>query len=435
MKQSKYALLRLTPLIHFTYFQFMRFTFVLLLLVTIHGLLQARILHTGHGQPYGDISTAAKHVAPGDTILVHRGNYQGNQSLGNLQGTADKWIYLLAERPGAVFIESGITAFSGTDIAWLHIEGFVFKAQTGNGVNIDDGGTYDSPSHHIVIKKCVFSNMAATGNNDLLKLSGVDDLSILACSFVNGSPGGSGIDMVGCHKSSISQCRFENMGSNAIQMKGGSSNILVEACVFKNAGSRAINLGGSTGQAFFRPADASWEASDLKVYSNIFMGSEVPVAFVGCTRSEVVNNTIYKPGKWVIRILQENRDTIHFGRCSYNTFRNNIICIDAQVRTPCSIGPGTAPETFTFSNNAWFHTANSAWPGPQLPGLDKDGLIGKDPLFLGAPSADFRIGATSPAAGAGMPLQQPGKDHTGKQFLQRRSIGAHEVIIMQEKTD
>lgn len=400
---------------------------ILLFLACLHGPISAAVLHTGHGQRYADITAAAKTAVPGDTILVHNGTYSGDQSLQGLQGAPGKWIYIIAEKSGAVLFKGGTAALKGSDIAYLHIEGMVFTGQTGNGLNIDDGGSYTSPAHHIVLQQCTFRDMAATGNNDLLKLSGVDDLVIRQCIFLNGSRGGSGIDMVGCHNGLISQCRFENMGANAVQMKGGSSDVRVEGCVFKNAGSRAINLGGSTGQAFFRPVNATWEAADLKVYSNVFIGSEVPVAFVGCTRSEVVNNTIYKPGRWVIRILQENRDTMRFVKCGNNTFRNNIIYVDDQLRVACSIGSGTAPESFTFSNNLWFHAGNSTWRNQQLPVPEKDGLTGKDPLFNHADREDFTIAANSPAALAGFPSQHPEKDHTGKRFQPARAIGAFEV--------
>jgi hypothetical protein len=392
------------------------------LLILLSSSLSAKVLHTGHGQPYADLTAAAKTATPGDTILVHTGTYRGDQSLGSLQGVPGKWIYLIAEKN--VLFEGGTTAWRGTDIAYLHIEGFVFAGQTGNGLNIDDGATYTTPAHHIVFRSCTFRDMAATGNNDLLKLSGADDLTIQQCTFLNGSKGGSGIDMVGCHNSLIFQCHFENMGSNAVQMKGGSSNIRVEACVFKNAGSRAINLGGSTGEQFFRPGNATWEAADLKVYSNVFIGSEVPIAFVGCTRSEVVNNTISHPGRWVIRILQENRDTARFVKCSNNTFRNNIICLDDRVSMECSTGPNTEPESFIFSNNLWFHTSNNGWRGPQLPLPESGGMIGKDPRFS---SEALAIASDSPAAAAGFPVQYPEKDHAGKPFLLPRSIGAYEV--------
>lgn len=406
----------------------MRWLLTMLFLFCLQQAVKAKVLHTGTGQPYADLNTAGKAAVPGDTILVHNGTYTGDQYLHQLQGTPAHWIYIIAENKDAVIFNGGATAWKGTDIAYLHIEGFIFTGQTANGVNIDDGGSYASPAHHIFFKNCIFRNIKATGNNDLLKLSGVDHLTMEECSFLNGSPNGSGIDMVGCHKSLISKCRFENMGANAVQMKGGSSDIRIEACVFKNAGSRAINLGGSTGLAFFRPANATWEAADLKIYSNVFIGSEVPVAFVGCIRSEVINNTIYKPGRWVIRILQENRDTIRFIKCRNNIFRNNIICIDEQVRTACSIGAGTAPETFEFSNNLWFHANNSTWPGPQLPVQEKDGLTGKDPVFKNVVKEDFSITVNSPAAGAGLFIQQPEKDYAGKTFLPKRAIGAFEII-------
>jgi len=349
------------------------------LLILLHNPLSAAVLHTGYGQPYTDIAAAAREAAPGDTILIHNGTYPGDQSLPNLKGAPGKWIYILAKKRGAVVYEGGNFAWHGSDIAYLQIEGIVFKKQTGNGLNFDDGTTYATPSHHIMLQHCIFRDMAANGNNDLLKLSGVDDLIVQECTFLNGAAGGSGIDMVGCHKSIIRQCYFENMGANAVQMKGGSSDILVEACRFKNAGSRAINLGGSTGAAFFRPMDANYEATDLKVYSCVFAGSEVPMAFAGCTRSSVVNNIIYKPTRWVIRILQENKDTMRFVKCSDNIFRNNIIYVDEQMRVACSIGPGTAPESFIFSNNLWFHSGDPLWR-PQLPVAEQNGIRGKDPI-------------------------------------------------------
>lgn len=405
----------------------MRSVFLLLFIAGLHGTSPGRVLHTGPGQPYTNITAAAGAADPGDTILMHRGIYAGNQQLRGLQGTANHWVYILAAEKGAVVFEGGTAAWKGSSAAYLHIEGIVFTGQTGNGLNIDDGSNAASPAHHIVFRHCTFRNIAATGNNDLLKLSGVDDFSILQCTFLNGSPGGSGIDMVGCHNGVIRQCRFENMGANAIQMKGGSRNILIEGCLFKNAGSRAINLGGSTGIAFFRPADASYEAAELKVYSNVFTGSEVPVAFVGCIQSEVINNTIYKPGRWVIRILQENKDTLRFAKCGSNSFRNNMVYVDSQLRTACSIGPGTAAESFSFSNNLWFYAGNAGWPGPQLPAAEKNGLIGKDPMFGDADKGDFTIAAGSAGDAARLSLPFPEKDYTGARYRKPGAIGAFEV--------
>jgi hypothetical protein len=158
------------------------------------------------------------------------------------------------------------------------------------------------------------------------------------------------------------------------------------------------------------------------------MGSEAPIAFVGTTGTEVVNNTIFLPGKWVMRILQETVDPDRFTPCGNNTFRNNIVYIDNNVNVTCNIGPNTAPETFTFSNNLWYHSQHPNWPGPVLPVEDTDQIIGEDPLFE-SPTWDgsnFILRPESPAIGAGYPVVTPAQDFLGFDFLSPRSIGAIE---------
>lgn len=386
----------------------------------------ALTLHVGVGYPYNSLEAAADDVIPGDTILVHEGTYSGGIFIADLQGLESSWIYIVAAEGEMVIFEGGNNAWQFTDAAYLHIKGFVFQHQAGNGLNFDDGGSYDSPAHHIIFEDCVFRDMNASGNNDLLKLSGLDSFEVRQCTFINGASGGSGIDMVGCHDGTITGCHFENLGSNSIQAKGGTRNIRIERNFFKNGGARAVNLGGSTGLQFFRPIDAPFESAELKVYSNIFIGSEAPVAFVGTINTEVINNTIYLPGKWVMRILQETVDTTRFPPCGYNTFRNNIIYFDDRVSVECNIGPNTAPETFTFSNNLWFHSEDSGWPGPDLPVNDVDNIVGEDPLFVETSSENFTIMEESPAVGNGYQVILPELDYAGNAFIIPRSIGAFE---------
>jgi len=100
----------------------------------------------------------------------------------------------------------------------------------------------------------------------------LDSFSVSNCLFLNGSPGGSGIDMVGCHHGTFEGNRFEHMGANAVQAKGGTSDITIQRNFFKDGGQRSLNLGGSTGLQFFRPDTAHYEAADLRVYANIFVG-------------------------------------------------------------------------------------------------------------------------------------------------------------------
>ncbi|HAD11260.1 MAG TPA: hypothetical protein DCF33_02360, partial [Saprospirales bacterium] len=183
--------------------------------------LQAATLHIGMGQAYPDLATAANVAQPGDTLLLHAGTYPGGLFLENLKGLPGQWI-TIKNAPGAtVIFNGGSNAIHFVEPAYLHLSGLIFQQATGNGVNMDDGGTYDTPAHHVIFEQCTFRDMLATGNNDLLKLSGLDSFEVRGCLFQNGAAGGSGIDMVGCHFGKITGNQFENMGSNAIQCKGG----------------------------------------------------------------------------------------------------------------------------------------------------------------------------------------------------------------------
>ena len=363
----------------------------------------SKTLEVGPGKSYASPSQAAVLAMPGDTILIFPSVYSGGYFIENVHGNENSWIYFLGVDLENVIFQGNTEALHFSDISYLQIENLTFRGQTANGMNIDDAGTFDTPSHHIRLANCHFSDMGNQGNNDFLKLSGVDFFHVEDCSFTNGAQGGSGIDMVGCHRGKISLCNFKNLGSNSIQAKGGSQHIEIYRNRFQNGGQRTLNLGGSTGLAFFRPQDAPYEAADIQVFSNIIMSSWAPVAFVGCVRVQVFNNTIILPQNWIIRILQETVDPSRFLPCGQNDFVNNIIFYNAGLSRHVNIGPNTAAESFIFSNNLWFNADNPQNSAPDLPVQESGALIGQDPLFNNLASEDFSLTPQSPAINAGIP--------------------------------
>ncbi len=375
---------------------------------------------------YSTITAAAGEAVPGDTIQVFTGVYTDSERIENLQGTADDWIIIKAAEGSEVLYRGGSHAWHFSNVAYLHIIGFGFEAQTSNGVNIDDGGSFDSPSHHIIIENCKWFSMDAAGNNDELKLSGLDDFEVKNCMFNNGSDGGSLVDMVGCHRGRFINNEFNNAGSNAIQAKGGSSDILIAYNIFRDCGQRSINIGGSTGLQFFRPQGANYEAKNISVAVNIFAGSTAPIAFVGAVNCSVYNNTIVRPEKWAIRILQETTGA-GFLPCGNNAFYNNIVLIANEAASPTlNIGANTDPESFTFSNNLWFNEGDEAWSGPNLPVAETNGIIGTDPMLKDAYMLDVDLQPNSPAIGAGVETDDGMRDFAGNLFNNPPSIGAFE---------
>lgn len=395
---------------------------ILFIIATNFTCALAHQLRVGNENQFSSVTDAALKAKPGDTILITSGIYTTEERIQNLKGTGTSWITIMAEVQGEVIFRTFTQAFHFTDPEYIILEGLIFENQTLNGVNIDDGGSYSTPAHHIRIKSCEWRKMSATGNNDELKLSGLEDFEIIDCIFMNGAHGGSLIDMVGCHRGIIKGNIFRNGGSNSIQAKGGTSNLIITNNRFLDGGERAINIGGSTGLQFFRPMGAEYEASEIKVWANIFNGGTSSVAFVGSSHCEVVNNTIINPVKWVMRILQENRNQA-MKPCSNNLICNNLIVFNGPAFSAVNIGPETDPGTFTIMNNLWYNPEDKNWNGPELPVSEKGQVINKDPMFA---DDDFRLKLESPATGRGSPVKQPEFDFFGKKFNSARAIGAIE---------
>jgi hypothetical protein len=382
----------------------------------------------GQGGDYPTLSAAGPHIKAGDSVMVLNGVYSnGSQFLYDLTGSPDQPITIYAEDKHEVFFLGGTEAIHLVNAVHVILDGFVIQGQTGNGINIDDGGDYSTPTKFVEVRNCIFRDIVQSGNHDFLKLSGLDSFHIHHNTFMNGGTGGSGIDMVGCHDGIIEDNHIEAAGSSGIQAKGGTRGILIQRNFLKDMDQRALNLGGSTGLQFFRPPlpnpiQDAFEAADLKVYSNVFVGSWSPINYVGCVNVEVTNNTIYHPENWVIRILQETTEP-GFLACSNNRFYNNIIVLPNDLRE-VNIGPNTAPETFHFSNNLWYNEEDGNW-APQLPVTDTFQII-NDPTMKDPTMEDFDLDPGSPAIGSGKVVDEPEQDYLGRNFLTERSIGAFE---------
>lgn len=389
--------------------------------------LNAEKITVGTLGDYETLATAANNLEPGDTIVVFSQTFKdGSRFLDNINGNTGNPIVIMAETKHQSIFQGGSQAIHLRNCNYIEINGFIFEMQSTNGVNIDDGADYNSPSTNITVRNCIFRNLTQAGNHDFLKMSGVDNFLVENCLFVSGA-GGSGIDLVGCHNGVIQDCEFTNAGSSGIQSKGGSQYISIQRNIFRNMTNRAINLGGSTGKEYFRPPLAdpivdAFEAADINVFSNIFIGSMAPVAYVGCIRAGVINNTFYKPDKWVIRILQETADE-GFLPCSKNEFSNNIIYLATDL-TEVNIGSNTSPESFTFNNNLWFNESSNSW-NPNIPVTDPNQVIG-NPLFSDTSKEDFTLMPNSPAIGSGLHFVNPNSDFENKTYANPPSIGAYE---------
>jgi hypothetical protein len=273
------------------------------------------------------------------------------------------------------------------------------------------------------------------GNQDCLKLSGLNDYWVLDSEFQRCGGGGSGsaVDHVGCHRGLLARNRTDDLHGTGIQCKGGSDDIEIRWNMLRNGGERAVNMGGSTGYEFFRPplstSSPNFEARNIRVIANVFVGSVAPLAFVGCVDCLAANNTIIDPENWILRILQETVSdaTYEFLPARNGRFVNNLVYFSrAGISTYVNVGANTDAASFVFQNNLWYAHDTPASSTPSLPSTETAGVYELDPALVAAGSGDYSIADTSPAAGAGTPLTEVTGDFDGLCYTNPPSIGAFE---------
>jgi hypothetical protein len=397
---------------------------------------------TGNGSaasPYATIAFAAARAAPGTAIRVHSGTYAGGEFITALAGTAAAPIWL-GGAPGEVrpVIQGGSDGLHLVRPRYVVVQDLEVRSASGNGINCDDGGLTGDPdaARFMIFRGLWIHDIGGTGNQDGLKLSGLNDFVVLDSAFARcgGAMSGSGIDHVGCHRGLIARCLFSDLSANAVQCKGGSDDLEVRWCRMVEAGERAVNMGGSTGFEFFRPplseTSPNFEARNIRVMSNIIVGSTAPIAYVGCVDCLVSGNTIITPHNWIIRILQETVSTppYIFEPCRGGRFENNLVYFErADLSTYVNIGSNTAPATFEFASNLWYAFDNPGASAPGLPVPQTGAVIGQDPMMFDPGDSNYAIGPSSPAYRAGSAPSAAAGDIAGVCYAAPPSIGAYEA--------
>jgi hypothetical protein len=396
---------------------------------------------TGDGSqanPYASLARAAQDAAPGAAVRVHAGTYAGGTYLADLVGTEVEpiWIGGSAGETRPV-IEGGGEGLHLSRVNYVIVHDLEVRYAAYNGINTDDGGEYANAdaTRHVLFRDLYIHHIGSSGNEDCLKLSGVNDYFVLNSEFAfcGGGGSGSGIDHVGCHHGLLVGNYFHDLAANAVQNKGGSQDIEIRANTMINAGYRAVNIGGSTDYEYFRPplstSQPNFEARDIRVIANVITGGDAPFAFVGAVNSLAANNTVIDSGNWLLRILQEtvSDETYEFLPSGNNTVINNLYYFDrSALSTYVNIGPNTAPETFTFSNNLWYAHDDPAQSQPILPVSETGGVVGEDPLFQNPAAENYHLQTGSPAIGQGAPVAGVIEDYDGFTYNVPPSIGAFE---------
>lgn len=360
------------------------------LAVAIAVLLPVRGVHAAQVKVNGaaELRSAVAGAKPGTRILLTGGSYGAGFYFSNVRGEEKQPIVIAAaDAQQPPVFRDGNVAMHFSNPAYVELHNLVFTKLAQNGINIDDvGGNTNASARGVVLRGLRISDVGGEGNHDGIKLSGIWEFRVTGCTIERwGTRGGSAIDMVGCHRGVIEGNTIrhnpESQNCSGVQGKGGTSDIVIRRNRFEYAGGRAVNIGGSTGLQFFRPplieGGEHAEARNLRVEGNTFIGS-TPVAFVGVDGAVVRFNTIERPNRWALRILQETKAP-GFVACRNGEFTDNTIVFDSTRWSEggVNIGSGTAPATFKFARNWWYCADSPERSRPRLPTTEVDGQYGR----------------------------------------------------------
>lgn len=114
-----------------------------------------------------ELLRAVQAAGPGTTILLEPGTYQGGLTLNNVRGEAGRAIVIRAADPkDPPVIAGGQTGLHLSDPAHVELRDLVLRGSRANGLNIDDGGSYDSPAQHVVLQGLTIRDVGSDGNHD-----------------------------------------------------------------------------------------------------------------------------------------------------------------------------------------------------------------------------------------------------------------------------
>jgi hypothetical protein len=421
------------------------------------GIQPAQVLHVdpaaapggngSQGAPFRTVEEAAGAATPGTAIRLAPGNHATGQFVSELRGTASAPIWIGGE-PGQALpvFDGGSQAMQLQRAAFVVVHDLEIRNATANGINIDDGGDFanDTAAHHIALARVFVHDVGTGGNNDCIKVSGINDLFVYDSRIERCGAGGSGIDHVGCHRSIVARNTFDGVMGNAVQAKGGSTDVDIRQNRIRISGPRAINLGGSTDLNLFRPplstAGPNAEARRVRAYANVITGlnaQATPFAFVGCVDCLAANNLARGPMRQATRILQETPSTgtgFTFEQSrNGRVIANSFVFEAATLSTACNVGADTDAASFVFANNLWHATDSPGQSTPDLPVTESGSVIGMGSGYGGipddprAPLGQTCIGTTTPEANAGVDVAEVTGTIEGQCLMGMRSIGPQQL--------
>jgi hypothetical protein len=338
-----------------------------------------------HVSDSASFQAALNSASTGDEILLAPGVYPGRFTAVGIQNvairSADPADQAVIDAAG---LGEGLKLSSVKNVA---ITDLTIRNASLNGINIDDGGFID-PSESITVARVTLRD----GGGDGIKLAGVEGFHVDQVKVIGWGGEWTAVNMVGSHGGLVERSYFENLqpgSGTGVQAKAGAADIVIRANRFVNANERSIQIGGGGALDVFRPqppgevhaANVVAEGNVILNNGNVGQGIRSAASFINVKDGVFRNNVAYRPSVFLLRFLKENFES-NFVDTQGGVVADNIfLWNEGDLFQAANVGPGTLPETFTFSGNDWYNITYPNFSQLGLPVVETGGTYGVNPQF------------------------------------------------------
>lgn len=369
----------------------------------------------GPGQEFTAIQSAVDRAAPGDTVMVFDGEYDGFRV--RRGGTSAAPLRIIAA--GAAVIVSGDEPVDGEDsiyianASYLVLEGFVVQRGGRDGYGI---GAHDAlptaPMRGVVIRNNVVRDAGSTNIY----------LSQLADSIVEGNVASGSLDSHGIYLSNAGSdgtvVRGNNCYDNAVNGihfngdladtgDGLQSNLLVEGNILHRNDANGLNMDGVQDSVVRNNLVFHNGRHGLRAYAID--------AAAGPVRLTIVNNTFVGNGGWAVKLTEDGGHHVVFNNILLSN-QGSLAVDNRRLASDRNLTQGDFSldgEHHVLSLRQWQEAGYGDASRQVLPAA----------LFVGPEVNDYRLLADSPAVDFGRFMLEdqiaPKTDLVGK----KRPIG------------
>ncbi len=356
--------------------------------------------------PWQSLQHAADVVNPGDTVIVHAGNYRGFYL--DRDGTAAARIIFQAD-PGVTITQPNATTPDGINVEgadYITIDGFHVVGMPRTGIRA-------VTDHDVILRNNDLDQNGYWGiltgfSDDILIENNVASRSVNQHGIYVGNSG----DRPTIRNNVIwgnNGCGIHMNGDASMGGDGIISGALVEGNVIYDnglGGGSGINCDGVQNSIFRNNLIYDEHASGMSLYRIDGGGS--------ATGNLIVNNTILvaADGRWALNIQDASTG---------NTVRNNILYNNGSYRGSVSISTdslaGFSSDYNVVMNRFTTDDGDSVQSLAQwqaATGQDLHSLVATPAqLFVNSAANDYHLSAASPAVDAGTSQFAPGVDFEG----------------------